>query len=308
MKTIKKNKNALLLLSLLILVCIHPLAAQQEEAPKEETVKEMVKLNYYNDSNSLQYLIIESLLRKGKKTEPQQNKTYQLYLDGISSDQLIAQVATDKGGKAKSFLPPALRSLWEAKPQHIFILTEPGKEEAVTELEVAKAKISIDTVNEEGTRGITVQVMKYENSEWIPAPEVELKVGIQRLGGILSAGEAETYTTDSSGAVTVTLNKDNLPGNEKGDIILVAKAEDNDQFGNLLISKTVPWGVAVKPNDNFFHQRSLWATKFHTPLWLLFMAYSIVLGVWGTIVYLVFQIIKIKKLGMGRSSAPSGNP
>lgn len=301
MKTIKKNKNSLLLFSLLILVFIRPLAAQQEEAVKEEVVKEMVRLKYYNDSNSLQYLIIESLLRKGKKTEPQQNKTYQLYLDRISNDQLIASVITDKTGKAKSFLPPALKTAWETGPQHTFIAVETGKEDAATELEVSKAKISIDTANEDGAHNIIVQVMKYENNEWLPAPEVELKVGIQRLGGILSAGEEETYTTDSSGAVTVALNKNDLPGNEKGNIVLVAKAEDNDQFGNLLISKTVPWGKAVKPDDNFFRQRALWATKFHTPLWLLFMAYSIVIGVWGTIIYLVFQIIKIKKLGVSGS-------
>ena len=46
-------------------------------------------------------------------------------------------------------------------------------------------------LSEEGTRRITVQVMKYENSEWVPANEVEMKVGIQRLGGILSAGDEE---------------------------------------------------------------------------------------------------------------------
>ena len=46
-----------------------------------------------------------------------------------------------------------------------------------------------------------------------------------------------------------------------------------------------------------FDQRKLWATKFRTPLWLLFMAYSIVIGVWGTIIYLVLQIIRIKRIG-----------
>jgi hypothetical protein len=118
------------------------------------------------------------------------------------------------------------------------------------------------------------------------------------MGGILPAGDEETYTTDSTGSVTAEFKKDSLPGDEKGNIVLAAKVEDNDLFGNLLVEKKAPWGIATKPDKNFFDQRTLWSTRFRTPIWLLFMAYSIVIGVWGTIIFLVFQIVKIKKLGI----------
>ncbi len=88
-----------------------------------------------------------------------------------------------------------------------------------------------------------------------------------------------------------------MPGDQKGNIVLVAKVEDNDQYGNLLVEKTVPWGVALKPEKNFFDQRTLWTTRFRTPFWLLFMAYSIVIGVWGTIIYLVTQILRTRRMG-----------
>jgi len=84
-------------------------------------------------------------------------------------------------------------------------------------------------------------------------------------------------------------------------MVLVAKVEDNDQYGNLLVQKTVPWGVALKTNNGFFNQRTLWTTRFRAPLWLLFMAYSITIGVWGTIIYLVLQIFRIKKIGTAAS-------
>jgi len=195
-----------------------------------------------------------------------------------------------------------LKAAWEASPLHKFIAVATGKEEeTAAELEILKSKIKIDTAIEEGTRRITVQVMKYENSEWVPANEVEMKVGIQRMGGILSAGDEETYTTDSSGTVNVELTKDSLPGDEKGNMVLVAKVEDNDQYGNLLVQKTVPWGVALKTDNSFFDQRTLWTTRFRAPVWLLFMAYSITIGVWGTIIYLVLQIIRIKRIGTAAS-------
>ncbi len=298
MKKMKKDKFIFLLLPLSFALLTNTVTAQEDSV----VAKELVKLKYYNDNNGVQFLILENSLKTGKKIEPLMNKVFQLYLDSNKTENSIATVTTDKNGKAKSFLPPSLKAAWAASPLHKFIAVATGKEEEIAaELEIIKSKIKIDTAIEEGTRRITVQVMKYEDSEWVPANEVEMKVGIQRLGGILSAGDEETYTTDSSGTVNVELTKDSLPGDEKGNMVLVAKVEDNDQYGNLLVQKTVPWGVALKTDKSFFDQRTLWTTRFRTPLWLLFMAYSIVIGVWGTIIYLVLQIIRIKKIGTGAS-------
>lgn len=298
MKKIKKNKIIFLLLCFVFAQPGKQAIAQQDSV----VVKELVTLKYFNADNSMQYLMLENKLKTGKKIEPLTNKTFKLYLDSNTTQNLIGSVTTDKDGRAKSFIPLSLKEVWEATPQHKFIAVAKDKEdESAAELEITKAKINIDTSSEEGTRSITVQVMKYEKAEWLPASEVEMKVGIQRLGGILSAGDEETYTTDSSGAVTVELTKDSLPGDKKGNITLIVKVEDNDQYGNLQAEKMVPWGAPQNPNNNFFTQRELWSTNFRTPLWLLFMACSIIIGVWGTIIYLILQIIKIKKLGASSS-------
>jgi len=212
----KKNKFSFLLLPLVFALLTNPLAAQEDSV----VAKELVKLKYFNDNNGVQFLILENSLKTGKKIEPLNNKVFQLYLDSNKTENFIATVTTDKTGKAKSFLPPSLKAAWEASPLHKFIAVATGKEEeTAAELEILKSKIKIDTAIEEGTRRITVQVMKYENSEWVPANEVEMKVGIQRMGGILSAGDEETYTTDSSGTVNVELTKDSLPGDEKGNMV-----------------------------------------------------------------------------------------
>ncbi len=124
-----------------------------------------------------------------------------------------------------------------------------------------------------------------------------MKIGVKRHGGILSAGDDATYTTDSSGILTVEFKRDSLPGDVKGNIILTARVDDNEFFGNLQVEKIVPWGEVTKIDDSFFNKRTLWTTRSRTPFWLLFMAYTIILGVWGTLVYLIFQLFRIKKLG-----------
>ena len=124
-----------------------------------------------------------------------------------------------------------------------------------------------------------------------------MKVVIKRLGGILSGGDEETYTTDSSGLVTLPFTKINMPGDKFGNIVLTAKIEDNEFLGNIIIEKKAAWGVPTIVSDDFFKRRELWSTRFRSPYWLLFMAYAIVIGVYGTLIYLVFQMVKIIKLG-----------
>lgn len=193
-----------------------------------------------------------------------------------------------------------MKNLWSSSPDHKFIAMakpDPKVEGTTTELEITKSKIEIDTLNEEGTRSVSVKVYSYSSGQLVPAKGVEVKIGVVRLGGGLKIGDDETYTTDSLGQVTGEFKLDSLPANDaKGNIVLVAKVEDNEQFGNLSLEKTVPWGKYYQHADTF-GQRSLWAARFRAPLWLLFMAYSIVAGVWGVIIYLIIQIFKMKRLG-----------
>ncbi|CAN5831095.1 hypothetical protein BH11BAC4_BH11BAC4_22830 [soil metagenome] len=291
MKQMKLNKINIIVLALGLLMQVNKVEAQDDSAATP-----IVKLHYFNNNNSMQDLLLESSLKKNKVFTAQKNKTYELFLDSASAGNHIARLVTNEEGKAKAFIPVALKESWNAAAQHTFIV-KAGEEEVITDYVINKAKITIDTSTTDGVRSITASVMKLNGSDWAPAADVELKIGIARLGGILSAGDEATYTTDSTGTVTVELKKDSLPGDLKGNYILTAKVEDNDQFGNLLVEKTVPWGTKLKQDNSFFNLRTLWTTRFRTPYWLLLMAYGIVIAVWSTMIYLVLQIVKIKKLG-----------
>lgn len=287
------NKIAILLLASFFAGAVHALA---QDSTKQELV---VNLGYYMTNNKMMYLMVNTKTKIDKKFKPVPNTVVTIYLDSVAATNLVAKVTTDVNGVAKAILPPGLKDSWDASPDHKFLgITAAGKAFDETEVETAvtKSKMAIDTSSDGETRSITATVYALKGAEWVPAADVEMKLGISRLGGILPAGDDPTYTTDSTGSVTVELKKDSLPGDEKGNLILMAKVEENEVYGNLQIDKVVPWGVAVKKDDSFFNQRTLWSTRFRTPFWLLFMAYFIVIGVWGTIIYLVFQLIKIKKL------------
>jgi len=293
----RKNKNKIIVLVLALLVA-GPFRVFAQDSAKNELV---MNLGYFMNNNKIIYLMVNTKTKIDKKFQPVEGMVVNLYLDSNSAGNLIGKVVTNEKGLAKTIIPPNLKNSWNGASSHTFIgISEPTKQfdETKAEAAITKTKITIDTLADAEARTITVTVSALLGDEWVPAKDVEIKVGVARSGGgILSAGDEETYTTDSTGTVNAEFKKDSLPGDQKGNIVLVAKVEDNDQYGNLLVEKTVPWGVTLKPEKNFFDQRTLWTTRFRTPFWLLFMAYSIVIGVWGTMIYLVWQIVKIKKLG-----------
>ena len=295
MKKMCKIKRVLF--SLCLLVVSHAGVAQADSTKPELSVT----IHYFVVNNSFQYLLAETKTKVDKKWQPLKKQALQLYLDSNKQENLISKVMTDSEGKAKAVIPSGLKSIWDASATHKFIVVTEGtskEEETTTESEITKAKLLIDTSNTDDTRTVNVQVMKFAGGNWEPAKDVDVKIGVKRLGGDLKIGDEETYTTDSLGQVSGEFKLDSLPGDAKGNLTLIAKVEDNDQLGNLSIDKTVPWGaVNTSTGVTDFGHRSLWAARGKSPVWLLIMAYSIIAAVWGVIFYLVLRIVRISKLG-----------
>ncbi len=280
-----------------LFVCTFSLFSLNVKAQKKDDPgKEYISLRYYNVNNNIQYLVLSSQVRRNNQVMPQPGKLYDLFLESSEPANFIGKIKTDALGNGNAFLPPALKSLWDSAGQHIFIVKQ-GEEEIISDYLITKSQILLDTATVDSVRSITVRVNKWDNGGWSPAPDVEMKVGVKRIGGIISAGDDDTYTTDSTGTVIVEMTKVGLPGDLKGNYILAARVDDNDSYGNLIVEKTVPWGTVLAPDKSFFETRSLWSTRTRAPLWLLFMAYGIVISVWVTLIYLVMLLIRIKKLG-----------
>lgn len=258
-----------------------------------------VSLRYYVINNSAQYLLVQAKLKKGKLFQAMAGLPVQVYLDSTVEKNRLASTVTDEKGMAKIILPPSFKDQWMSSNKHTFtaVMKYPGAPEDITgSIDITRAKILLDTATTDGVRSLQAKVLTLQNNEWQPAADVEMKLGVIRSAGILSAGDELTYTTDSTGIVKADLTKLNLPGDQKGNFMVVAKVEDNELYGNLLFQEIVPWGKAVSRNEDFFSKRTLWSTQRRTPIWLLIMAYSIVIVVWSTIFYLVWQLVLIKRM------------
>jgi hypothetical protein len=117
----------------------------------------------------------------------------------------------------------------------------------------------------------------------------------------LKATDEDSYSTDKNGEVSAGFTL-SLPGDAQGNIMIGAKIDDHEVYGNLVSSKIAKWGLPRVP-DNSFAKRTLWSTRDKTPLWLLIFPNLIIISVWGIIFYLFYQIARIIKIGRANHDA-----
>jgi hypothetical protein len=293
MKAFRYHKLSIILL-LLFGPWISKINAQDSVASKTQ-----LSISYFLPVNNLPYLEVNTRKKNGRKFEAVTNIPVNIYFDQAERKNLLGQVTTDSTGKGRIGLPASFKNEWDSLNEFKFIAEEssPQGEALSADITIKKAILTIDTTSADGTRMVTAELKEKNGDNWIPVKDIDMVLSIKRLLGNLSVGDKETYTSDSTGVSRAEFKRDSIPGDQKGNIILVAQIVDNDNYGNLAVEKLVNWGTPVKPPKNFFAQRALWSIRTETPFWLLFTVYSIVLGIWGTFIYLIFQVRKIKKLG-----------
>jgi hypothetical protein len=292
----KKNHHKLLLIFLFLFAITVDEIQAQDSAAASPT---LLSLRYFLPENKIPYIIVNTKKKVERKFLPVKNIPVNVYFGEVTEKNLLGKVVTAVNGEGRVAFPVSLKANWDSLDEFkISAESIPAKGEELlsTDITIKKAILVIDTLSVDGVRTVTGILKEKKGDEWIAVGEIEMKLSIKRLLGNLTVGEAETYTSDSTGTASAEFKKDSMPGDAKGNIILVARVEDNDNYGNLVVEKVVPWGKAAQVETNFWH-RTLWSTGNRAPIWLLVIAFAIIIGVWGTLIYLVWQLVKIKKMG-----------
>ncbi len=278
------------------LICVFILLATGITFAQVEKANLMLGLSYYNDNGQVQYLKATTKAKIEGKFRQVSGIPVSFYIVSIDRDNLLGRATTDDHGLAVLPIPAAAKDKWNKSSSQSFLVVSDSTQSysgVTTNFDLTKARIKLDTA---GDKKIIATFIEQKESTWVPVKGVDMKIAVKRLGGDLNINETPTYTTDSLGLVSADFKLVNLPGDSKGNLILIARVEDNDIYGNLSTERTVPWGTSSNYVSNY-NNRSLFARAGRPPLWLLWMASSITLSVWIVICYLFFQIWKLKKLG-----------
>ena len=288
----KKNNYKFILVAVLFSIMATTVIAQ--DGDKKDL---MLSVSYFNNNNKTQYLVAHTKCKIDGKFLPIPAIEISFYITNDSSEShFLGKSITNDKGEAPLMIPATAQSEWTKSTKQSFVVVSKATkvfDQTKASSDIVKAKLKIDTTSD---RKINVTFLELKDTSWTIVKGVELKVAIKRLGGDLNVSETQTYTTDSTGAISADFKRDSLPGDLNGNLTLIAKVEDNDTYGNLTVEEQVPWGNKFEYVSRF-DRRTLFARRGHSPIWLELLAYSIIVVVWIILIYLIGQLRKIKMLG-----------
>ena len=281
-----------------LIVLVAALLPQFLMAQAAEKNTLVLGVKYYNDNNAAQHLVVSAKSKIDGKFQKIGNIAVKVFITNDSNkNNFIGAGITSERGEFILFIPPSAKTEWlKSATQNFIAISAANKlyDEARAETTITKAKIQIDTAD---GKIVNAKLFIKVDSSWQPMAGVEMLLAVKRLDGNLNISETATYTSDSAGAISGEFKRDSLPGDQKGNLVLVANIIDNDVYGNIEAETTVPWGKPLVYTTNYNH-RSLFARRGHSPIWLELLAYGIIVLVWAVIIYLGFQIRNIIKLGL----------
>lgn len=147
-----------------------------------------------------------------------------------------------------------------------------------------RPEIAITTSVEEGKKVIVAKVTL--NGK--PVEDAKVTVQVQRTFGQITLG---TEATLDDGTVAVPFPTD-LPGGIAGQIQVVAEIKSPPEYAATRAQATLDGAPKVQLESNPF-PRALWSPK--APLALILTIFTLLAIVWSTYIYVLVQLIKIKR-------------
>jgi hypothetical protein len=155
---------------------------------------------------------------------------------------------------------------------------------------VKLAQIQLTFSKEDSIHTIHVNVSQKEgNDEIKPVQNETVGIYVPRMLSDLKIGE---ITLDENGTGSLEFTG-GLVGDSLGNLVVIGKIEENDNFGNVKGQSTVSWGI---PKQYFLAERparELWTPV--APIWMIITLIVMLAGVWGHYIYAVIQLIIIKR-------------
>lgn len=281
---------------LLVLIAFNgTLFAQEEEIEK---AKVRMQFHYNKKSDGSRVLNIKTRTKIEKKLTPVSGLEINLFSVDTSGNVRLGKINTDAAGEAVFTLPDKLGNSSDSLNQFTFIAEFKENDQylgAEKEISVQDASIEIELIDNDSVKYVKVSVNGIgRDGSKIPSEETEVKFYVKRMFSLLPIGGDYT-TTDESGNVEIEFPLD-LPGDSTGMVFIIARLEDDENFGNIEVMESAEWGVPAFM-EHTLGPRELWGARSNAPIWLILMSSGIVAIVWITLIYVCIQLLKIRKIG-----------
>jgi len=283
----KINKNISLIILPLVILSSAFVIQSQEVAKSRSSLK-----IYYNNESGVKSLVATLKVKQGKQYIPFAGIDVNFYFVADTSNILIGTNQTDETGKSVLYIPDDFE--YGDQPIGIYayeaVFNGTGKykaSSASTQIKNVQMEVSFSQKEEE--KLIILNVSEVQGiGDLLPVNGVDVMFYVPRTFTLLKVGEGTL--TDGKAVIDFPIT---LPGDSLGYLTIVAKIEDNDDYGYAETSGSINWGKPLPPMK--IAPRGLGDTN--APLWMVYTLIVLLSTVWFHYLYAIFTIYRIKREG-----------
>lgn len=160
---------------------------------------------------------------------------------------------------------------------------------ATKDIDIEDIDLSASLIETDST--FTIQAVLSNPKDSLPIANQNISLKLKRLFKPLPLSE-ELLFTDEDGEISHTFSNNLFSAD--GNLTFEVTIDESDTFGTVIENLHSEKGM-VSENENSFFERTMWGSRSKTPIFLLIFPNLIIFGVWGTILYLIFNLFKIYK-------------
>ncbi|MGE5458748.1 MAG: hypothetical protein ACM3RX_10375 [Methanococcaceae archaeon] len=255
----------------------------------QEKISSSCQISYLKNTDNQRYLKASLTYSKNRMELPIPGMNVSFYT-GKDKKILLQTSTTDNKGIAEIMLDND-PEIPEAKDGSWSFSSEFGGNDTIevssSEIDVTDVILEMDLASVDTIKTISVKATKVSGSKKSPAGGETVIIYVPRMFSLLPVGE---ITLDDSGAGSLEFPSD-LPGDEKGNITVIAKFENNPTFGNVEKREILRWGLPSGYSVPSTH-RALWTKG--APKWMIYTLSILLAGVWGHYLFAIISLIRIK--------------
>jgi len=263
---------------------------------KKDSVTEITPSITFSYLNSNDTIILTANIfdKKEQGVFAIKNAIIEFSASGDKETRNLGQAKADEEGNAILKIPIAkgLPKDKDGKTTYTARFNGKGKYQPVVQTFSAKfARIIVSFSKEDSLSFILVTATQIDHKGVVnPIQKEKVVVYVPRLFNLLKIGEIDL---DMAGTGKVEY-PGRLVGDSLGNIMVIARIEENDTYGNVQGQSSISWGIpkqyylAEKPT------RELWTPI--APIWMIVTLIIMLTGVWAHYIYAVIQLVKIKQI------------
>ncbi|MCF6241912.1 MAG: hypothetical protein L3J74_11275 [Bacteroidales bacterium] len=210
-----------------------------------------LKFNYFKGNDGSKMLVADLKTKVNRKFRPVQNAEINFYVATDTSDILLGKVKTNDKGRANFIISDKLKVKADTGGVYTYIAKFAGNDTLkakTSDLQIQDILMDLALKEIDSIKTLTLSAFSIKNNgEKNPLNDVEITFYAKRLFSLLPLGKKQL----SNGTCSLEFPTD-LPGDSAGNVLIFAKIEDNDNFGNVEKKVIASWGIPVTLNKETY--------------------------------------------------------